>query len=75
MVSSWCRRRNHRDDDVFGSGRRVIEQLVVGPDFALTFAMYPRHARKRVVIGIGGFSGLEEDIGVLGAAAQYGCSG
>ena len=61
----------HRDDDPLRiPGAVIIEQLVVGADLLVDLVHILFHnTRDRLIIGVGGLAGLEEDVGVLGGAA------
>ena len=64
--------RAHGDDQLVRVGRAiVIEQLVVGADLGVDAVHIVFHDRGHgVVVFVGGFARLEEDVGVLRGAAQ-----
>ena len=50
----------------------VVEELVVGADFDIDLVhILLNDGGQRVVVGVGGLLGLEEDVGVLGGAMQH----
>ena len=67
----------HGHDDMFGiGGAVVVEELVVGADLLVDFVHVLLYdAGNGFIVGVAGLSGLEEDVRVLGAAAQNGVFG
>ncbi len=67
----------HRDDDSVGIGSAVVvEEFIVGAEFGIDFVHVGFYdGRKCIVVGVAGFSVLEEDITVLGRAAKCGMFG
>ena len=69
--------RAHGDDDLLGIGIAVvIEEVIIAADHGVDFIhVVLHHAGEGIVELIGDLALLEEDIGVLGTAAQHGAVG
>ena len=67
----------HGDDDLVRVGRAVIVKgLVVGAQLLVHLVhVLDSHLGHRVVVLVAGLAGLEEDVAVLGLAAQHGVLG
>jgi hypothetical protein len=76
FVGDFCAGPHH-DDYAFGVGSaNIFEQLVAAPDDLGEFIHHGLHfGGGGVVVGVGGLANLEEDIGILGGAAQHGMIG
>ena len=69
--------RAHGDDDLLGIGIAVvIEEVIIAADHGVDLIhVVLHHAGEGIVELIGDLALLEEDIGVLGTAAQHGAIG
>ncbi len=67
----------HEDDDAVGIGRAVVVEEAIGAAGLAGEAVHDvlHDGRAGEVKGVAGFAGLEEDIGILGGAAQDGVIG
>ena len=67
----------HGDDDLVGIGSAiVVEGLIVGADFLVDLVHVVNHNLGHgVVVLVASLAGLEEDVAVLGLAAQHGVLG
>ena len=69
--------RAHGDDDALGLRVAIVVEQAVVCACQLVDAAHGvlHHGGQRLVVGVGGFLGLEEDVGVLRRAAQGGVFG